>query len=154
MTSRIKNATRVMSAPSSFTGSCACGAVTYALGDSLQKASICHCKTCQAWSGGVFVYVESRNATVNNQEHLTVWKSSDRGERAFCKTCGSSMYCRITAPGPMEGVYHFGAGTLQDWKDIVLDKEIFIDRKPQGYAFHGDTKKMTADQMFALFAGK
>lgn len=143
-----------MSSSSSFSGACACGAVTYTIEESLKKASICHCKTCQAWSGGVFLYVETKNAQVNNKENLSVWKSSEWAERAFCKTCGSSVYGRITAPGPMEGVYHFGAGTLQDWKDIKLDKEIFIDRKPDGYSFHGESEKMTADEIYALWEGK
>lgn len=110
-------------------------------------------QACQAWSGGVFVYVETKNAQVDNEDNLTVWKSSDWAERAFCKTCGSSVYCRVTAPGPMEGVYHFGAGTLADWKDSETNQEIFIDRKPNGYAFHGDSEKMTAEQIYALWEG-
>lgn len=108
----------------SFHGACACGAVSYTIDCSLTKASICHCKTCQAWSGGVFIYVETKNAKISNEEYLT---------GSFCKTCGSSIYCKITASGPMECVLHFGAGTLQDWKSVKLDQEIFFDRKPAGY---------------------
>jgi len=140
---------------SSFDGACACGAVTYTIqDDDLKEAAICHCKVCQAWSGGVFVYVASKHVDIKNKENLTTWNSSDWAERAFCQTCGSSLYCKITAPGPMQGEHHFGAGTLKDWKDIKLKKEIFIDRKPNGYEFveHGGTK-MTMEEIFALWGG-
>lgn len=138
---------------SSYTGSCACGAVQYTINDDLQQqASICHCTTCQAWSGGVFLYVASKNVQIRDPErNVQIWKSSEWAERAFCRTCGSALYCRITAEGPMHGEYHVAAGTLTDWKDIQLQKEIFVDRKPAGYSFQEDTQKMTADEIFALW---
>lgn len=139
------------SSSGSYEGACACGAVSYTIDEDLSEASICHCKTCQAWSGGVFVYVQSKKVEVKNQANVSVWKSSEWGERGFCKTCGSNVYCRITAPGPMEGQYHIGAGTLKDWKGIKLTSQIFIDRKPDGYEFTADGKKMTADDIYALW---
>jgi hypothetical protein len=35
---------------------------------------------------------------------------------------------------------------------FVLDHELFVDVKPQGYAFAGETKKMTGAEVFAMFA--
>jgi len=136
---------------SSYEGACACGAVSYTITGEIKEASTCHCKTCQAWSGGVFVYVQSKHVQLNNEDKLTTWRSSEWAERAFCTTCGSSIYCRITAPGPLQGEYHIGAGTLKDWKGIKLDKQIFIDRKPDGYEFTAAGTKMTADDIYALW---
>lgn len=62
------------------------------------------------------------------------------------------MFYRITAPGPMQGEFHFGAGSLTDWSGLEMTEEIFIDRKPDAYAFAGKHKIMTGDEMFALFA--
>jgi len=54
----------------------------------------------------------------------------------------------------MQGVYHFAAGTLKEWKGIdKLQAEIFIDRKPDAYTFQGDSKKLTAEEIFALWSG-
>lgn len=182
------------SSKDSYSGSCACGAVQYTIhhdqddddksnisgttSDPHKALAICHCTTCQAWSGGMFVYIEvkAENVTLleKHKEFLTLWQSSEYGERAFCKICGSSVYCRITAPGPMEGIHHFGAGTLHEksfWnhgsthgtssspeasshRKIQVTKEFFVDRKPHAYAFHEDntSQKMTSTEFFALFA--
>jgi hypothetical protein len=59
----------------------------------------------------------------------------------------------VTIAGPMENVYHFGAGTLKNWDGIdQIQSEIFIDRKPDVYSFHCDSKKMTSAEFFALYA--
>lgn len=135
-------------------GKCLCGAVSYTIDKDQKEVGACHCASCQAWTGGVWLGVQAgaNEATLDGEEHLTIFKSSEWGERAFCSKCGSSMFCRITAPGPMQGDFHFGAGTLTDWSGLEMTEEIFIDRKPGAYAFKGERKTMTADEMFALFA--
>lgn len=65
--------------------------------------------------------------------NLKVWKSSDAVERAFCQICGSSLYCKLTTPGPHFGNYYICAGGVDDWKDMKLRRELFIDYKPNGY---------------------
>jgi hypothetical protein len=80
--------------PSSPTGSCACGAVTYTIQWSdpnnvlTNRASICHCTTCSAWSGGIYTYMEvyPKDGTVRftGQDDIQIWMSSDFCERAFC----------------------------------------------------------------------
>jgi len=72
--------------------------------------------------------------------------------RCFCKTCGTNLFYRVTAPGPMQGDLHAGLGLLDDPSDITLTEEIFIDRKPKGYAFAGATKTLTEADVFAMFA--
>lgn len=130
-------------------GACACGKVTYTIPEELTEASICHCKLCQAWTGGIFIYVESKGVTF--QGDLQIWNSSEYVERANCSTCHSCIYCKITAPGPMQNMYHVAAGTLEDWKDIKLENEIFIDRKPAGYSFAEKTSQKTMAEMYALW---
>ncbi|QIE55539.1 GFA family protein [Pikeienuella piscinae] len=137
-------------------GTCLCGAVSYEIAAAKSQVGACHCRMCQAWSGGVFIglRVASDEVTLKGEENLTVYRSSDWAERGFCATCGSSLFYRITAPGPMQDEYHFGAGTLDDWGDLKMNEEFFIDRKPAAYAFAGDRKTMTSDEVFALFASK
>ena len=109
---------------------------------------------CRKWSGGVYLglHVHAGGATFTGEERITVYRSSDWAERGFCSICGSSLFCRITAPGPHQGDLHFGLGTLDDPGGISLAEEIFIDEKPEGYAFEGNRKTMTAAEVFAMYA--
>lgn len=136
-------------------GNCLCGAVSYTITKDQREVGACHCSSCQAWSGGAFIGIQAAadEATLSGEEHLTIFKSSEWAERAFCSKCGSSMFYRVTAPGPMQGEFHFGAGTLTDWSGLSLSEEIFIDSKPDTYAFAGVRKTMTGADMMALFAG-
>lgn len=135
-------------------GKCLCGAVRYSIEKDSAEVGACHCKMCQAWSGGVFLGVQAakEEATLEGEENLTIFASSEWAERGFCAKCGSSLFYRVTAPGPMNGEFHFGAGTLDNWGDLKLSGEIFIDRKPAGYEFAGNLPKKTAEEIFALFA--
>lgn len=136
------------------TGGCICGAVRFELTNDPQHTGACHCGMCRKFSGGVYLGVEVPKADMNitKDDGLQIYTSSGWAERAFCKTCGSALFYRITAPGPMQGVCHVGLGSLDDADGITLTEEIFIDRKPDGYAFKGETKQMTEAEVMAMFA--
>jgi len=136
------------------TGSCLCGAVKYKVDHDPKQTGACHCSMCRKWSGGIYLGVEAPAGTIHftGEQNITVYPSSDWAERGFCKTCGSSLFYRVTAPGPHQGTYHFGHGTLDDPGDIALTGELFIDIKPGGYSFAEKTHQMTGDEVFAMFA--
>ncbi|MCP5075954.1 MAG: GFA family protein [Rhodobacteraceae bacterium] len=136
------------------TGKCLCGAVHFTIDTSPTETGACHCGMCRRWSGGVYlrVQVAPGNIKFAGAENISTYTSSEWAERGFCKTCGSSLYYRVTAPGPHSGTYHMGLGTFDDPSCINLTGEIFVDEKPQGYAFAGDTHKMTGAEVFAMFA--
>ncbi|MCP5075831.1 MAG: GFA family protein [Rhodobacteraceae bacterium] len=136
------------------TGKCLCGAVHFTITAPPTETGACHCNMCRRWSGGVYlgVQVAPDNIKFAGAENITTYASSEWAERGFCKTCGSSLYYRVTAPGSHNGTYHMGLGTFDDPSRVNLTGEIFIDEKPQGYAFAGDTHKMTGAEVFAMFA--
>ena len=138
----------------SHSGSCLCGAVSYTIKSAVAETGACHCGMCRKWSGGVYLGVEVApdQMDIKGAENLTTFASSPWAERAFCTTCGSSLYYRVTAPGPHSGTYHVGLGTLDNADGINLTGEIFIDKKPDGYAFAGDSHKMTEAETIAMFA--
>jgi hypothetical protein len=109
---------------------------------------------CRKWSGGVYMgmAVSAGNLTLESEENLGLYKSSDWAERAFCTSCGSSLFYRVTAPGPHQGTCHVGMGTLDDASGVPLTAEIFVDEKPDGFAFAGDHATMTGAEVFALYA--
>jgi len=49
--------------------------------------------------------------------------------------------------------YVLPAGLFQD-REFTLSREIFIDEKPGYYELKNDTRKMTGQQVFELFAPK
>lgn len=138
----------------SHSGSCLCGAVSYTIKSTVTETGACHCGMCRKWSGGVYlgVQVAPDQMDIKGADKLTTFASSPWAERAFCTTCGSSLYYRVTAPGPHSGTYHVGMGTMDNTDGITLTGEIFSDKKPDGYAFAGDTHKMTEAETMAMFA--
>lgn len=86
---------------------------------------------------------------VKGEDNITSYTSSDWAERTFCKTCGTNLYYKVTAPGPHLGVTHVSVGLIEDQTGMQLVREIFIDEKPQGYTFAGDLKQMTGLEVFA-----
>ena len=74
-------------------GGCFCGAVRYRLEGPPLVADYCHCRMCQraagapvvawgTWPADRFVWLRGEPAT---------FASSARGERSFCRTCGTSL---------------------------------------------------------------
>ena len=137
------------------TGSCVCGAVSFNITTPITETGACHCGMCRKWTGGVFlsVAVPPGGLEITGEEHLKVFASSPWAERASCNTCGSSLYYRVTAEGPYAGTSHVGFGTLDDVSGIPFTGEMYIDIKPEAYAFAGDGRhEMTEAEVIAMFA--
>lgn len=129
------------------TGNCACGAVSYSLppldDGRPYELSTCHCETCRRWTGGILLSVSPpcKTPAIQGQENISIYKSSEFGERAFCKLCGSSLYFKVVSKGAYENDVHFCAGTLSDFKDLQLTREVFVDSKPDAYALEDNGKR-------------
>jgi hypothetical protein len=76
--------------------------------------------------------------------------SSDRAERAFCGSCGSAVWFKINAPGPLHGQVQVAAGLFENSGDVPLKLELHIEQKPSGYAFEGKRRQMTGPEEMAL----
>ncbi|MEL7256970.1 MAG: GFA family protein [Pseudomonadota bacterium] len=138
----------------SCTGRCLCGAVEIELSQAPKTTGACHCSMCRKWSGGVYMalHVKADEAEIKGEDNITAFTSSEWAERCFCKICGTNLFYRVKMDGPIKGDMHIGLGMLDKPNGIVLTEEIFVDEKPDGYAFAGDTKKMTGAEVFAMFA--
>lgn len=136
-------------ADGSLSGRCLCGAVSFTFKPDKNEVSACHCSKCRRWTSSPFLVIDHDGPVAfEGAENIGVYKSSDWGERAFCKSCGSILYWR------MSGVEHFAvsAGALDDQSALTFTSEIFIDDKPGYYAFANDTHKMTGEEVVAAFA--
>ncbi|MDC5333133.1 GFA family protein [Acinetobacter baumannii] len=131
-------------------GQCLCGETTFEVELKNHDVHVCHCSMCRRQTSGVIMTVDVVKDSLKfiQQKHLSVFNSSEWGERGFCNACGTIIfwrtkdqsYCNINVFSlnePVEGLH--------------LDMEIFIDSKPDFYNFQNDTKKLTEAEVAALF---
>ena len=75
-------------------GSCLCGAVRFEVAGELAPPDACHCSQCRRQSGHVWASTNVRRSdlSVEGEENVTWYSSSDKVRRGFCSTCGSVMF--------------------------------------------------------------
>ncbi|MGR3616861.1 MAG: GFA family protein [Paracoccaceae bacterium] len=132
-------------------GQCLCGAVTVTATPEKAKLAACHCEMCQRWASGPFLSFQAAPGYAALGPVKT-HQSSSWAERAFCGQCGSALWYRMTAPGPMQGQAQISAGLFENAGENALRLEIYIDKKPDGYAFAGECRAMTEADVIAAFA--
>ena len=76
------------------TGSCLCGKVRFRVEGDLTDPNACHCTMCRKHTGhfGASVEVPRTALTIDDNEALTWFRSSEKVRRGFCSTCGSSLF--------------------------------------------------------------
>lgn len=128
---------------------CLCGVISFKAELKNGKYAACHCNMCRQWGSGPMLAIPAAISDVKGEDNITAYTSSDWAERTFCKTCGTNLYYKVTAPGPHQGVTHISVGLIEDQTDMQLVREIFIDEKPEGYNYAGNLKQMTGEEVFA-----
>ncbi|MCT8974398.1 GFA family protein [Microbaculum marinisediminis] len=131
-------------------GHCLCGAVRFTATPKSDEMAVCHCSMCRRWSGGVFMAVECDAIEVGDDSSLGVYASSEWGERAFCSSCGSTLYWRMS-DGSHTAV---SAQAFEDPAAFRFVSEIFVDEQPSNYAFANETQRMTGPELIAMMTGK
>ncbi len=73
--------------------SCLCQAITVTTTAELKGPDACHCQACRKTSGHYFASVEvpKSSVSIEGEEHLTWYQSSEKVRRGFCSVCGSSL---------------------------------------------------------------
>ena len=127
-------------------GQCLCGAVKFhgTIAEN-RGINVCHCGQCRRWGGGgPFMPVRFEGGVVFEDDAALTWfKSSEHGERGFCRVCGSSLFWR--APGAGNDVA-INVSTLGDDHGLQLQQHIWVDDQPGWYAFADDAPRLTAAQ--------
>ena len=75
-------------------GSCLCGAVRFSVEGDLKDPDACHCNICRKWTGHYLVSTDiPREAlSIQGEENISWYKSSEKVRRGFCKTCGTNLF--------------------------------------------------------------
>lgn len=130
-------------------GSCLCGAVRFSFRSKTHEIDVCHCGMCRKWSGGPSFGIESDGEpTIEGEQSVSWFESSEWGSRGFCGVCGANLFWKA----PNLGFFSVMAGSVEDTKDLGLKKQIFIDRKPGYYELANKTENLTEADVFALFS--
>jgi hypothetical protein len=129
-------------------GSCLCKAVQFTATPEKLELDACHCGMCRRWTGGINLTVPCRDLRVADESALGCYKSSDFAERLFCRTCGSSMFWRMQNS---DGHVAVSFQSFDDQSELTFAEEIFIDEKPDHYAFAGSRPRRTGAEVIAAF---
>jgi len=138
------------------TGRCLCGAITYELAETPTAYGACHCAMCRRWTGGIELGLQVPPGGIAfDGEAPATYASSDWAERGFCTTCGSSLFWRLTADGPMKGLLSVSMGSLDDAEGMVFDTEVYVDHAPasHGFADPGTRRRLTGAELQELMNG-
>ena len=129
-------------------GQCLCGAVTFS-GDVADEVQACHCLQCQRWTGGGPLYaVRIKDIDLKGETEINAYHHSDHGERASCRTCGSTLYWRLQG----RGIAFVAPGLLDDQSGLRLTEEIFVDTRPDWMAPVDGAAQRTEAEMKAQLA--
>lgn len=132
----------------SMKGQCLCGAVQFTGTPVPGKGiSVCHCGQCRRWCGGpVFAIRMQGGIALDRDEGLAWFRSSDHGERGFCRHCGAKLFWRKPGSGLDVAV---SVGALAPGHGLAIGEHIWIDDKPAFYDFADDAPRLTAAQAMA-----
>ena len=125
-----------------------CGAVSFVITDLRPDFGACHCEMCRRWTGSAFlgISVPADTVTIDGAEHIRTFQSSPWAERAWCGQCGSGLWYRVTAHSPMAANYEIPIGLLDDPNGLVFAREIYIDDKPDSFAYRGERPTLTREE--------
>ncbi|MEC5342516.1 GFA family protein [Brenneria populi] len=125
-------------------GRCLCGGVTIATENAIKEVTACHCGMCEKWSGGPFMSVNCQNAiSIEGEANITSYRSSEWAERAFCKVCGTHLFFKLLSPE----TYFVPVELFDGNSEKQLVAQIYIDKKPDYYAFAQKTREMTEQEI-------
>ncbi|MDP3961254.1 MAG: GFA family protein [Pseudorhodobacter sp.] len=136
-------------------GGCLCGAVRFSAKLPGRNFGACHYPMCRRWTGSALlgISVPTADITWTGEDHIASRQTSAWAMRAWCRDCGSGIYFRVTAEGPYAHLTELPIGLLDDASGLEMTNEIYIDHKPDSFAYAGGGRTvMTRADCVAKFA--
>lgn len=130
------------------TGGCLCGAVRLTAGLTSLAFGACHCEMCRRWTGSALLAITTpaANVTWEGAEHIATAQTSPWAMRAWCRNCGTNLYYRVTADTPYAADIELPIGLFDDANGLEFSSEIYIDQKPDSYAYAGAGRHLMTRQ--------
>ena len=129
-------------------GGCLCGAVRFVARLKDAGFGVCHCEMCRRWTGSALLGITVPDGDVDwtGADHIATRQTSDWAMRAWCRECGSGLYFKVTLDGPYSGNVELPIGLFDDPNGLNMTNEIYIDHKPDSYAFAGEGRRLMTRQ--------
>lgn len=128
---------------------CQCGAVSLEVKHN-NEVHACHCSKCRLRTGSAsFSLTAQGTPKITGAENITRYRSSEWGERAFCKQCGTQLFFRLLPESGMDEAYYVNAGLFAENAGFTLGLQIYTDCKAPYYELANDTPKMTESEFLA-----
>ena len=132
------------------TGGCLCGKVRYEVTGPFLRAGHCHCSRCRKHSGAA-VSTQGRVRReefrlVSGEESVRVYRPGAGAVKAFCASCGSSLFGGTWPGGPEVSIrlgsvdgdpgirpqYHTFVDSRAPWDEITDDLPQYPGTRPRG----------------------
>jgi hypothetical protein len=129
-------------------GGCLCGAVRFEADLAGEQFGACHCQMCRRWTGSALlgITVPQDHVRWTGEAHIATRQTSGWAMRAWCRDCGSGLYFRVTAESPYLGQIELPIGLFDDAGGLTLTNEIYIDHKPDSFAYAGPKRNVMTRQ--------
>lgn len=103
-------------------GTCMCGATRFVVHGEPLKTAICHCNTCQKWTGSAFAAAAkfTGDQVCWLHDEPIVYPSSEALGRSFCAKCGCSIAFHAT-----DGPVWLNLGLFDDGPELTPDFHLF-----------------------------
>lgn len=130
------------------TGGCMCGAVRFEVDLPNLDYGACHCEMCRRWTGSALLgtSVPDENIRWSGEEAIGRIQSTSWAERGFCTRCGTGLFFRVTMDSDWSGNTEIPIGLLDDASGLTMTNEIYIDHKPDSYAYAGEGRTLMTRQ--------
>ena len=124
--------------------SCLCKSVEFEVNFATSNYSVCHCKDCRKWTGGVFMSLSGgKDLNFKNEAEIGRYSHSSWAERGFSKKCGTNLFYRMKKSNH----YFLMLGVIDDEITLNFDEQQFIDEKPNHFSFTNATKVISKKEM-------
>ncbi len=126
----------------SYSGSCACGRISFKASGEILSVTWCYCLTCRKQSGAPFLpFADLDKTAVSWNREPDIWPSSDIAERLFCKICGSVVGMRYFVEADRVGI---AIGLFDKAKELKMapSAHIFLKDKPGWFQVPDDGAEM------------
>lgn len=129
-------------------GGCLCGAVRFRAGLTKREFGACHCSMCRRWTGSALLgmTVPEGNVEWQGSEHIASRQTSPWAMRAWCRECGSALYYKVTMDNEWAGNLELPIGVFDNASGLTMSNEIYIDHKPDSFAYAGEGRKLMTRQ--------
>ncbi len=126
-------------------GGCLCGAVRFTASEVPETFGTCHCEMCRRWTGSALlgVTVKTEHLIWEGEDHIATRQTSSWAERAWCRECGTGLWFKVTnRETPNWGDTEIPIGLFDDPSGFEMKSEIYIDHKPDSFAYAGEGRKL------------